>query len=178
MSQYYYFTASLPMLEPDAPPPMSTEAFLESCERLLKASDFQNIQRVSLNAPDPAGTGIELLTRFQNAELGLRNELVKLRAKKLGIEQDRYIREETQNPLLAAAAREILEQDTPLRAEHFMNGVLWTILEDLSVGHYFDIDFLAAYFLKLQILQRRASFQVEAGEQKLESILSGDKKDG
>ena len=79
---------------------------------------------------------------------------------------------------LAAAAREILEQETPLKAEHFMNNALWTILEDLSVGHYFDIDYLTAYFLKLQILQRRASFQVEAGEQKLESILSGDKKDG
>jgi hypothetical protein len=178
MSQYYYFSASLPMLEPDAPPPMSNEEFLESCERLLTTSDFQEIQRASLNMADPAETRIDLLERFQNAEHGLRNELVKLRAKKLGIEQDRYIREESQNPLLAAAAREILEQETPLKAEHYLNGVLWTILEDLSVGHYFDIDFLAAYFLKLQILQRRARFEVEAGEQKLESILSGDKKDG
>jgi hypothetical protein len=157
---------------------MSIEEFLESCERLLTASDFQDIQLASLNADRPAETGIELLKRFQNAELGLRNELVKLRAKKLGIEQDRYAREDVENPLLAAVAREILEQETPLKAEHFMNGALWTILEDLSVGHYFDIDYLTAYFLKLQILQRRASFQVEAGEQKLESILSGDKKDG
>ena len=78
----------------------------------------------------------------------------------------------------AAAAREILEQETPLKSETFMSGTLWTILEDLMVGHYFDVDYLTAYYLKLQILERRASFQVEAGKQKLESILSGDKLDG
>ena len=60
MSQYYYFSASLPMLEPDAPPPMSNEEFLESCERLLTTSDFQEIRRASLNMADPAETRIDL----------------------------------------------------------------------------------------------------------------------
>jgi hypothetical protein len=178
MSQYYYFAASLPMLEPEGPPPMSAEEFLESCSRLLTAPDFMEIQQARLNAARAGNPRIEILKRFQEAEFGLRNELVKLRAKKLGVEQDRYIREESLNPLLAAAAREILEQETPLKSETTMSGTLWTILEDLMVGHYFDVDFLTAYYLKLQILERQASFQVEAGKQKLESILSGDKKDG
>jgi len=178
MSQYYYFTASLPMLAPEGPPPFNLEEFLDSCARLLTASDFERIQQARLNAPSAGQTRIELLRRFQDAECGLRNELVKLRAKKLGVEQDRYIREESLNPLLAPAAREILEQETPLKAESTMSGILWTILEDLTVGHQFDVDFLTAYYLKLQILERQASFRVEAGKQKLESILSGDKLDG
>ena len=166
------------MLEPEGPPPMSAEEFLESCSRLLTAPDFTDIQQARLNAARTGNARIELLKRFQDAEFGLRNELVKLRAKKLGVEQDRYIREESLNPLLAAAARDILEQETPLKSETYMSGTLWTILEDLMVGHYFDVDFLTAYYLKIQILERQASFQVEAGKQKLESILSGDKLDG
>lgn len=178
MSQYYYFVASLPLLEPDGAQPMSTEDFLGECDRLLSTSDSAAIRGARLYAPRAVESPIDLLRRFQDAELGLRNELVKLRAKNLGIEPERYVREESLNPLLTAAAREIFDQETPLKAENAMNGVLWTILDDLTVGHHFDIDFLTAYCLKLQILGRRASFQVEAGKQKLESILSGDNKDG
>jgi hypothetical protein len=182
MSQYYYFGASLPMIQPDGAPPMSANDFLADCERLLSPSDFEQVRQAKLSSPELAETKVGVLQRYQDAEFGLRNELVKVRAKKLGVETDRYVREESLNPLLVSAAREILEQEDPLRAEIHISRVLWRILDDLLVGHYFDVDFLAAYYLKLQILERNASFQTEAGERKLESILTGDKtgdkKDG
>jgi hypothetical protein len=178
MSQYYYFAASLPMIQPDGPPPMSGVDFLADCERLLSPTDFEQVRQAKLSSPELATTKVGVLQRYQDAEFGLRNELVKVRAKKLAVEMDRYIREESLNPLLATAAREILEQENPLKAEIHISRVLWKILDDLLVGHYFDVDFLAAYYLKIQILERNASFEAEAGEQKLESILTGDEKDG
>lgn len=178
MSQYYYFAASLPMIQPDGPPPISAVDFLADCERLLSPADFEQVRQAKLSSPGLAETKVDVLKRYQDAEFGLRNELVKVRAKRLSVELDRYIREESLNPLFASAAREILEQENPLKAEVFIGKVLWEILDDLLVGHYFDVDFLAAYYLKLQILERNASFQVEAGEQKLESILTGEDKDG
>lgn len=178
MSQYYYLAASLPMLQPEGEPPMGTDEFLERCERLLSARDYEEVRRAKLNAPAATPSHIGLFSAFQDAEFGVRNELVKLRARKLEVEVDRYLREEKLNPLWAAAAREVMEQENPLRREIELSRVLWRVLDHLSVGHYFDIDFLAAYHLKLQILERIARFEEEAGLEKLESILTGDKKDG
>ena len=41
---YYYFTATLPYLDFDSIPPMSDEAFLDECERLLTEDDFSIMQ--------------------------------------------------------------------------------------------------------------------------------------
>ena len=43
---------------------------------------------------------------------------------------------------------------------------------DLSAGHYFDLDFLAVYRIKLQILAKYANRTVEKGNQALEDILT------
>ena len=178
MSKYYYLTASLPMLHLGAPPPLTSREFLEMCERLMSPSDYEQIRLARLNSPEPARCRVDLLRRYQDAELGLRNELVRLRAKTRNVEPDRYVRRDALNPVWMGAAREISEQDTPLKSELLLGEVLWRVVEDLSAGHFFDLDLLAGYYLKLQILERKARFQVETGQQNLVSILSGDKKDG
>ena len=40
----------------------------------------------------------------------------------------------------------------------------WAYLERLEAGHYFDLETLAAYALKLRILERKALFEAERGE--------------
>ena len=179
MRQYYYFAASLPMLKPGDRPPLSSVEFRQSCERLLAREDYRKVVQARLNASAASvGSKIGLLQRYQDAEFALRNELVKLRSKKRTVDLEKHLRPEALNPLWAGAAREIAEQETPLKAEHLLNNVLWGVLDNLVAGHYFDLDFLAAYHLKLQILERNARFKLEAGREKLESILTGDMKDG
>ena len=39
----------------------------------------------------------------------------------------------------------------------------WSLLDDFEVGHYFDIERLIIYYLKLQILWRKQQFNREDG---------------
>ena len=174
MSQYYYLVASLPTLLRRERPPLTSEEILEMCGRLMSPGDFAQIRLAQLNAAASPPARCGLLRRFRAAEMGLRNELAKLRAREAGVALDRYVRPAAVDPAWAGAAREIFEQDTPLKAEQLLGSVLWGLLDTLVVGHFFDVDFLAAYHLKTQILERDASFVLEAGRLKLESILSGE----
>ena len=177
MSQYYYLAASLPMLRFEDMSRIKTDDFLEDCARLCKAGDFNKVQSFKLGKSETLQrSGIGLL--WQQAEYGLRNELVKLRAKKHNIDQDMYLRKEAVNPALASKARDVFETQSPLKAEILFCKILWEILNDLEVGHLFDLDFLIIYYLRIQILERVSSFKPETGKQKLESILSGDTDHG
>ena len=46
MSAYYYFAASLPMLQFEGELPISTEDFVNDCQRLLSARDFLCIRKI------------------------------------------------------------------------------------------------------------------------------------
>ena len=46
----------------------------------------------------------------------------------------------------------------------------WEFIEQEEAGHYFDLDFLILYFLKLQILERLVSFDKKKGQDRFESL--------
>jgi hypothetical protein len=47
----------------------------------------------------------------------------------------------------------------------------WRMLEELCVGHYFDLDFLIIYALKLLILERWQRIRTADGGRLLEEVL-------
>ncbi len=113
---------------------------------------------------DPAGeAGTPLHGRFLLWECSLRNDLARLRAGKLGVSGELYFRNGETFIDTAAIAHEALNQETPLLAEWYLDGARWKRISELEGFHYYDMDFLTAYYLKLQILERRALFQPEAG---------------
>ncbi len=63
----------------------------------------------------------------------------------------------------ASAAAEAFSKDNPLDAELLLNNARWQFIEELSAGHFFDLEFLVAYRLKLQLQERRAMFEEEKG---------------
>jgi hypothetical protein len=97
---------------------------------------------------------------------------VRLRAKNRSREAQPYL---VDSPVLLAPqaiAREAFAQESPLQAEDTLNRARWRYLDELEVGHYFDIDKILVYALRLQILARKALFEAEKGREMFEKVYS------
>ncbi|MBN1647418.1 MAG: DUF2764 family protein [Spirochaetales bacterium] len=64
----------------------------------------------------------------------------------------------------------------PAEAELILDKSRWEYLEELEQGHFFELDNLLAYYLKLQILERRFSMTEEKGRKEYEIIIDRQKK--
>lgn len=173
MAQYYYFVATLPLLFFDSPEPFSSADFLEAASAWLTDADLELLRTTRID-----GTSTDASTRtsrhFGAMERGLRNELVRLRASRLGVDADAYSRHDDtlpEAPLDAAVvANEAMSEDSPLRAEQILDRYRWAMLDDLEVGHYFDVEKLLIYYYRLQILERRSAMTRERGESRFELL--------
>lgn len=168
MDRYYYTLSSLPMLRYEMEKPIPIEEFLRICRSELSEPDFRLLERADLRAADLPRPGGGMLERWWHWERTLRNELARLRAQRKGLDAERYLREADYQVGPSAAAREALGQETPLAAEEVLNRARWSFLAEIESGHFFDIDRLIVYYLRLQILHRKAAFNREGGASRFE----------
>jgi hypothetical protein len=70
------------------------------------------------------------------------------------------------------AAQGAAQCEDPLEGELSIEREKWSFLERLETGHFFDLEALVAYALKLQILERRALFEAERGETSYKTAYS------
>jgi hypothetical protein len=149
------------LVSPDQSPPLSSEQFLENCRAFLSDPDYQDLSVSSIDPQINAGSGLSAL--YCRWEASLRNQLVILRARELGLDAQTYLRESADiygtGPIAAAA----VAADSPLEAELYLDSRRWMKIDELSIGHFFDMEFLRAYRLKLQILERHELFEEERG---------------
>ncbi len=169
MSAYYYLRSTLPTLLPSAPAPFTFEGFLARCEPHMKKADLEVLQVSRLLAPEDKRMcriirRSSILLAFQAWEKSLRNELVRIRAHRLGKAPEPFLRPGTPEWDAQRAAQGAALCEDPLEGELLIEREKWSFVEGLEVGHYFDLEELVAYALKLQILERRALFEAERGE--------------
>ena len=169
---YYFLVASLPHLKFGAAPPLTREQFLDRCAGQVSAAQDRMLAGVQLFQTRPAKTGLALLDRWHEHERALRNALVIERAKRLGVTAAGHLRDFQPDPRLAKIARQLLALDSPLAADEELDRARWRLLEDLAFGHYFDLETLVVYLLKLRILERRACFDAAAGAALLDRLLA------
>jgi hypothetical protein len=177
LSQYYYTVASLPFLDFDSDPPMTEEEFIDICTKECSEKDFTLLQSISLTPPGSSGETNTVVDSFYTWERSLRNELVILRAKKKGVDPDAYIREGNEDLGSVQTARGALMSESPLAVEETLNKARWIYLDQLETGHYFDLEKLAVYKLKLEILENKAKTDKERGKEMYHTIMDHcDKK--
>ena len=169
---YYYLVASLPRLQFGAAPPLTRGQFLSRCAGQVSAAHYRILAEVELFQTRPARTGLALLDRWYEGERALRNALARERAKRLGVTAAGHLRDCRPDPRLAEIARQLLALDSPLAADEELDRVRWRVLEELAFGHYFDVETLVVYLLKLRILERRARFDAAAGAALLDRLLA------
>lgn len=155
MSYYIYLISSLPMLHFTAKPPFSFEKFLEVCQRFIPEEGMAVI-KIAAEKPGYVYTNEQpTYKKWFAFDTALRNELVKIRASHKKIEPDKYLRKDSfSGPSIAHIAIGAHRNPSIVDAERMLDQERWHILEELSLGHYFDIDFLIIYGLKLLLLER------------------------
>lgn len=167
MPQFYvYLISSLPMLHFGAKPPLSTEKFLDMCKGFVPDEDLAVIAsvgaiptyEVELAKPDFNLVGWNgILKKWLAFDTALRNELVKIRAAKKHIDPALYMRQDGYaEPSVTHLALAATRDPSIIEAEKILDQERWHFLDEFSVGHYFDLDLLIIYILKLQILERWA----------------------
>jgi len=144
------------MLQFASKPPLSLNDFLKHCAELIPKQDLGLIKQVvSTDAYllDVSGPGI--LLKWKEFDLTLRNELVKARAVRKKVDPARFLRSEAHFDInITHIAQASLRHTSILEAERYLDLERWKMLDQASCGHYFDLDFLLVYALKLVILER------------------------
>ena len=172
-SAYYYLVASLPMLDFSMSPPIAYEDFLQRCREQLLEHDMKIIERTTIKPSEQTEDECAILKEWKKFDVGLRNELVRMRVTKKNKDASSYIRgEDWHDPFAAHFAHLVYNQGSPQESEKIFDRIRWEKIEDLKLGHFFDVDYLIAYALQLQILQRWVNVNQEKGMQILEELLS------
>jgi hypothetical protein len=143
------------MLHFGAKPPFTFEDLLQTCRDLIPEKDFDIVSLCANDAIWEQDVRQETLKAWIAFEVGLRNELVKIRSSRRKIEPARYLRsggsDDTELYHIAMNSHRILSL---VESEKFLDQARWHRLDELVFGHYFDLDSLIVYALKLQILWR------------------------
>ncbi|MBN1895928.1 DUF2764 family protein [bacterium] len=152
MADHYYLVAQLPMLFFDRDPGITTEAFLAEANKWMSGADYRALSRcilmdVGIRRKDPG-----LFGAYAEFERHFRQELAGWR--KARRENQEY------RPSFPAA---LVREGNPLEVEKKLLKHRWDHIDALTFGHHFDLDFLCAYYLKLQILDRLSLFDREKG---------------
>jgi hypothetical protein len=174
MAEFYpYVIASLPMLHFMMKPPFSFERFLEICSPLIPEKDFQLLR--TLPQPEQYSEKRKrhkIIQKWIEYDVGLRNELVRIRAIRKHIDPAVYLRPDGYSgPSIAPAVMEANTATSVLEAEKTLDETRWKALEELATGHYLDLDFLITYAYKLLILQRWENIRSADGTILLEQAL-------
>ena len=184
MSTYYYAVSTLPMLFFDGDPTYDREVFLNFCRDQLTPRDFKALVETSLLMDESTALSTDLGTRWFLNELGLRNSLVVLRASALGWDQQDYVQRDSAGRTwtdlsgVEEVVRSAVAAEDPLKSEIVLDRYRWELLEELEVGHYFDLRKLQIYYLKLQILWRKALVHSDEGPNSFEKSYEGIRSAG
>jgi hypothetical protein len=170
-SFYPYLISSLPTLLFGLRPPISFEGFLLRCKELIPQKGFAVLENLPLEDTRKVTEGT--IKKWLDFDTALRNELVKLRALRKKIEPAKYLRSDGYaGPPLYHIAHAAHRNPSPLEGERLLDQERWNFLEELSFGHYFDLDFLIIYAYKLLILQRWERIELADKSKILDETLS------
>ena len=168
---YYYLVASLSPLYFEGKMPMSVDAFLQECRRLLSEDDLAAMERLLTQEEAGLQAHDVLLRSWADFSHNLRNELVWWRANLLHKDPSRYLRgERPSDPSLTAHVQPALKLDDLAEAGRLFNKTKWQFLDDLVLGHYFDIEFLFMYGLKLKMLQQYQEYISSKGREVFQEL--------
>ncbi len=143
------------MLHFDARPPLSSDQLIALAHDRLPERDLAFLkQAVLLKEHEYAGAQ-PTLQAWASFNRRLKNELVRIRAGRKHLDPLKYARADgyAEQALVHVAAN-ACRNPSLLEAEQLLDRERWQFLEELGRGHFFDIDALLVYGLKLTILTR------------------------
>ncbi|NQT06883.1 MAG: DUF2764 family protein [Candidatus Omnitrophica bacterium] len=153
-NRYYFLVSSLVHLTFGKEAPITRERFLSECRKWLTEKDLLGIYGASTKVPEKSTCNNGLLSEWESFDIDLRKIL----------SEAREARKHAYDRVISPTAEDILDSETPLDIENRFEKIRWEFLEEKAFDHHFDKDWLTAYFLKIQILERLAMFKKEEGQ--------------
>lgn len=143
------------------------------CEGLICESDIEIIKSAT-RAGESSYNGMQpTLKKWHSFDRTLRNELVKIRASRKHQDPAKYLREDGYaEPSVTHTAASAYRNPSVIEGEKILDGERWRALDELSAGHYFDLDFLIIYAHKLLILERWEKIDTADKARLLEETLA------
>jgi len=178
MAAYYYFVSTLSTLFFDGTHAVSHAEFLETASRFVSKQDMELLEIAELMAPpldDKKAKRAQaslVLNSYFSWERALRNELVRLRANRLKKQAELFYRPSLPEWNGQKTAQLVFAQENPLEAELLLERERWNYISMLEVNQFFNTEYLIAYCLKLQILERLKQFKKELGEANFTSLYN------
>jgi hypothetical protein len=135
--------------------PFSFERFLALCRDFIPEEDLNILKKISIE-DELAGKSMQpALNKWYDFDRSLRNELTKIRASRKHLDPAKYIRGDSYSEAsVVHIAMSAHRTPSILEAEKVLDQARWQFLNELELGHFFDLDFLIIYALKLLILER------------------------
>ena len=165
-NKYYYLIASLPLLEFGMKPPLSSEDFLTECKKLLALQDYALVKKVLEPGDLTRPSNNKFLSQWMNFIQNFRNELAWIRSTEANKDPANYIRgQRIDDPNIVDLLAPAVEAEDPLSAEKLLDSARWQNLDELSQWHYFDLELLIVYAIKLKILERYQEIESPKGKE-------------
>lgn len=146
--------------------------FLCRCTGQLTPGELQSLKD-TLSAPKETDLrSLSVAARWDNHERALRRELARLRTARLGGAARSRADEDGSHPDARFAAARAFDHESIRAAEVELDRVRWRFLDELEFGHYFDLERLFLYGLKLRLLERWAKLDKVKGRKRLTAFQS------
>lgn len=168
---YYYLISSLPAIIFGEKPYYSSEEFVKLCSSWIGKSNIEKLSKLTLS-PEDTATDSCFAKDWYKYEKILRNSSVKSRASKLNKDPLSYLKPE--NKIYTDIERSVQDSFSaanPLEKELALDRLRWKIIDFLETGHFFDLEKLCAYKLRLLICEKWISRKPEDGQRNLDAVL-------
>jgi len=153
--------------------PFSFSVFLYRCAGLIPERDLEILRAISSSDENPYTDKQPILKQWHLFDRALRDELVKIRASRKKIDPAGYLRGAGYvEPSVTHIALSAYRNPSPLEAEKILDEERWCFLDGLTIGHYFDLDFLIVYGYKILILERWQKVRLADKALILEKVLT------
>jgi len=167
---YYYFTATLPFLDFDSIPPMSDEAFLSECDRLLTEDDFSAVQKF-LSQQEELNISNGTVNAIAQYNRDFRNEMVWFRTQRMHKDSGDAAHKTRAGSLsIIETIQQASKMQNLLEAEKFLDKARWQHWDNFLMGYHGGLAFIIIYGLKLKILNRTNEINSPKGREIFEEI--------
>ncbi|MHB9139312.1 MAG: DUF2764 family protein [Victivallaceae bacterium] len=173
MKQYYFLICSLPYIKLAEAPLVSIGEFRTLCKGQVNEKDMQLLDAVSLSPgkdnPFSSGSAID---QWMALEKTLRQRMAVYR---MALKSEKSGRFAPKTDILSEIDRGIRDayaKPNPAEREKALDSMRWQWLDELELGHYFDINKLFIYKLRLLIHDKWLRRNNETGYGNFERIVN------
>jgi len=166
-----YFISSLPVLFFPGKTPVSFEEFILLSEKFIPIQEVEILKKISISGEYKIKNMPKVFKKWQDFDISLRNELVKIRSSRRHQNLSKYLRSQEETAFSPVSLVNIVRNPALAEVEKGLDLERWHFLDELTFGHYFDLDFLIIYGLKLLLLERWEIIEHADREKTMQMVL-------